>query len=78
MGAVSAKEVYVALDWLGTAQPTIEAALARRHLSDGTLVLYDVSSSYVEGELARFGRSLDGRKRQSIKGPASPRLADYL
>jgi Transposase DDE domain len=65
LGAVSAKEVYAALDWLGAAQPTIEAALARRHLSEGTLVLYDVSSSYVEGrccELARFGHSRDGRR----------------
>jgi hypothetical protein len=65
LGAVRAKEVYATLDWLGTAQPTIEAALARRHLSEGTLVLYDVSSSYVEGrccELARFGHSRDGRR----------------
>jgi hypothetical protein len=65
LGAVRAKEVYATLDWLGAAQPTIEAALARRHLSEGTLVLYDVSSSYVEGrccELARFGHSRDGRR----------------
>jgi hypothetical protein len=65
LGAVSAKEVYATLDWLGAAQPTIEVALARRHLSEGTLVLYDVSSSYVEGrccELARFGHSRDGRR----------------
>ena len=65
LGAVSAKEVYATLDWLGAAQPTIETALARRHLSEGTLVLYDVSSSYVEGrccELARFGHSRDGRR----------------
>jgi hypothetical protein len=65
LGAVSAKEVYAALDWLGAAQGGIEEALARRHLADGTLVLYDVSSSYVEGrccELARFGYSRDGRR----------------
>jgi hypothetical protein len=73
LGAVSAKEVYATLDWLGAAQPTIEAALARRHLTDGTLVLYDVSSSYVEGrccELARFGHSRDGRhdKMQIVFG----------
>jgi hypothetical protein len=73
LGAVSAKEVYAALDWLGAAQPTIEAALARAHLRDGTLVLYDVSSSYVEGrccELARFGHSRDGRhdKMQIVFG----------
>jgi hypothetical protein len=73
LGTVSAKDVYATLDWLGAAQPTIEATLARRHLSDGTLVLYDVSSSYVEGrccELARFGHSRDGRhdKMQIVFG----------
>jgi len=65
LGAVTAKEVYAALDWLGAAQSAIEAALARRHLSDGTLVLYDVSSSHVEGrccELARFGHPRNGRR----------------
>ena len=62
---VTAKEVYGALDWLGRAQPAIETALARRHLRDGTLVLYDVTSSYLEGRccaLARFGYSRDGRR----------------
>ena len=73
LGAVSFKEVYAALDWLGMAQPSIETALARRHLRDATLVLYDVSSSYVEGrccELARFGHSRDGRsdKMQIVFG----------
>jgi hypothetical protein len=73
LGEVNAKEVYAALDWLGMAQFSIEDALARRHLRDGTLVLYDVSSSYVEGrccELARFGHSRDHRpdKMQIIYG----------
>jgi Transposase DDE domain len=73
LGAVNAKEVYAALDWLGAGQPTIETALARRHLHDGTLVLYDVSSSYVEGRccaLARFGHSRDHRhdKMQIVFG----------
>src|ERR1700751_1362449 len=73
LGVVNAKEVYAALDWLGAAQPSIETALARQHLRDGTLVLYDVSSSYVEGrccELARFGHSRDGRndKMQIVLG----------
>ena len=65
LGEVKAKEVYAALDWLGKAQSSIEDALARRHLHDGTLVLYDVSSSYVEGrccELAQFGHSRDSRR----------------
>jgi hypothetical protein len=65
LGPVTAKELYATLDWLGAAQPRIEQALARRHLSDGTLVLYDITSSYLEGRccaLARFGYSRDGRR----------------
>jgi transposase len=64
LGKVHVNELYAALDWLGLAQTSIEDALARRHLHDGTLVLYDVSSSYVEGRccpLARFGHSRDHR-----------------
>ena len=58
LGAVDEVELYRALDWLGARQAAIEGALARRHLKDGALVLYDVSSSWLEGrccELARFG-----------------------
>jgi hypothetical protein len=65
LGAVDEVELYRALDWLGARQGAIEAALARRHLKDGALVLYDVSSSWLEGrccELARFGYSRDGKK----------------
>ena len=64
LGEVDEDELYRALDLLGAAQPAIEKALARRHLKDGALVLYDVTSSYLEGrccELARFGYSRDGR-----------------
>ena len=64
LGEVDEDELYRALDLLGAAPPAIEKALARRHLKDGTLVLYDVTSSYLEGrccELARFGYSRDGR-----------------
>jgi hypothetical protein len=73
LGEVKVNEVYAALDWLGMAQSSIEDALARRHLCDGTLVLYDVSSSYVEGrccELADFGHSRDHRpdKMQIVYG----------
>src|SRR6266850_1978387 len=49
LGKVAAKEVYGALDWLGREQPFIEAKLARRHLQDGALLLYDVTSTYLEG-----------------------------
>jgi hypothetical protein len=65
LGAVDEVELYRALDWLGARQAAIEGALGRRHLKDGALVLYDVSSSWLEGrccELARFGYSRDGKK----------------
>ena len=65
LGAVDEDELYRALDLLGAAQPTIEAALARRHLRNGCLVLYDLTSSWLEGrccELARFGYSRDGKR----------------
>jgi hypothetical protein len=65
LGAVDEDELYAAVDWLGERQPAIEKALARKHLRDGTLVLYDVSSSYLEGrccELARLGYNRDGKK----------------
>jgi hypothetical protein len=65
LGAVDEDELYAALDLLGAAQPKIEAALAKRHLRDGCLVLYDLTSSYLEGhkcELGRYGYSRDGKK----------------
>jgi hypothetical protein len=73
LGRVAAKEVYAALDWLGRQQSRIEAALARRHLAEGTLVLYDLSSTYLEGRccpLAQYGYSRDHRrdKRQIVFG----------
>src|ERR1700759_828590 len=49
LGAVADDELYAALDWLLERQPDIENALAKRYLQNGTLVLYDVSSSYLEG-----------------------------
>jgi hypothetical protein len=65
LGEVDEDELYHALDWLLERQPAIEATLAKRHLTNGTLVLYDVSSSYMEGRccpLAKRGYSRDGRK----------------
>ncbi len=65
LGAVDEDELYAALDLLGEAQPKIEKTLAKRHLRDGCLVLYDLTSSYLEGshcELGRFGYSRDGKK----------------
>lgn len=46
---LEAGDLYAAMDWLIERQPKIEQALAKRHLSNGTLVLYDVSSSYFKG-----------------------------
>jgi transposase len=65
LGEVDDDELYAALDWLLVRQPAIETILARRHLTNGTLVLYDVSSSYMEGRccpLAKRGYSRDGRR----------------
>ena len=67
LGIVDADEddLYGAMDWLLPRQARIEQALARRHLRDGTLVLYDVTSSYFEGKtcpLARYGHSRDQKK----------------
>jgi hypothetical protein len=66
-------DVYAAMDWLLERQEAIEARLAARHLTEGGLVLYDVSSSWVEGRtcpLAKRGYSRDGRRgtRQIVYG----------
>ena len=64
LGRVTAKELYAALDWLGSEQSFIETSLARRHLKNGALLLYDVTSTYLEGRccaLARHGYSRDHR-----------------
>jgi len=60
-----AQGLYAAMDWLGERQPEIEKKLAKRHLEDGTLVLYDVSSTYFEGKccpLGQLGHSRDEKK----------------
>jgi transposase len=65
VGEVEVDELYEAMDWLLVRQGRMEAALAKRHLSDGTLVLYDVSSTYFEGRscpLAKLGYSRDGKR----------------
>jgi hypothetical protein len=64
LGDATSDELYRAMDWLLERQERIEAGLARRHLGAGSLVLYDVSSTYVEGRhcpLARHGYSRDHR-----------------
>jgi transposase len=64
VGDASEDQLYDAMDWLRERQSAIEKKLAKRHLSDGALVLYDVTSSYYEGKtcpLARFGHDRDGK-----------------
>jgi transposase len=64
LDAVSEKELYATLDWLLANQARIEKALARRHLKDGMLVLYDLTSTWFEGRtcpLAKLGHSRDDK-----------------
>jgi transposase len=65
LGRVDEEELYGAMDWLLSRQGRIEDALAKQHLSEGSLVLYDVSSAYLEGQhcpLGKLGYSRDGKK----------------
>jgi hypothetical protein len=68
---VSEKDLYDAMRWLLARQPRIEERLAKRHLQEGCVVLYDVSASYYEGNhcsLAVFGKGGDGKKgKKQIK-----------
>lgn len=60
-----ADELYAAMDWLLARQARVEAKLARRHLAEGALVLYDVTSTYFEGRtcpLAQDGHNRDGKR----------------
>ena len=62
-------DLYQAMDWLLARQERIEKKLAKRHLAEGCLVLYDVTSSYYEGRtcpLAQFGHDRDGQKGRPI------------
>lgn len=66
LGALNEDDLYAAMDWLVARQDLIQAILARRHLRQGTLVLYDLTSTYFEGHhcpLARYGHSRDERAR---------------
>jgi Transposase DDE domain len=70
---VSAESLYRSLDWLLERQAAVEGKLAARHLKEGTLLLYDVTSTYVEGRhcpLAAYGYSRDGKpgKQQIVFG----------
>ena len=61
----SEDDLYAAMDWLLTRQDAIERRLAKRRLQEGTLVLYDLTSVYLEGRrcpLAKRGHSRDGKR----------------
>ena len=65
LGATGEDDLYAAMDWLLERQQAIEGRLAKRHLKEGTRVLYDLTSVYLEGRkcpLARLGHSRDGKR----------------
>jgi hypothetical protein len=65
VAGATADDLYAAMDWLLERQDAVQAKLARRHLQDGAVALYDLSSSYYEGAtcpLAKRGYSRDGRQ----------------
>ena len=65
LGSVDENELYAAMDWLLARQQGIEQRLAKRHLHDNTLLLYDLTSTFFEGHtcpLARRGHSRDGKR----------------
>ena len=65
LGPVTGNEMLAMLDWLLARQRWIEQSLANRHLGDGTLILYDMTSSFLEGQccpLAAFGHNRDAKK----------------
>ena len=59
-------DLYAAMDWLLPRQPGIEDAVAARHLREGTLVLYDVSSAAFEGRTCPLGQI--GHARDGVRG----------
>jgi len=65
VGSMDENDLYAAMDWLLERQSMIQKKLAARHLSEGALALYDLSSSYFEGRccpLAKIGHSRDGKR----------------
>src|SRR5512142_2493305 len=65
VAGTSADDIYAAMDWLAARQDGIEQHLARRHLREGGIAMFDLSSSWVEGrhcELAAHGYSRDGKR----------------
>ena len=66
-GAADEDDLYAAMDWLLERQGQIEKKLAERHLGEGSLALYDLTSSYFEGThcpLGKIGYNRDGKKNK--------------
>ena len=64
LGPVKVEELYKAMDWLLAHQDAIEAKLAKRHLQEGSLLLYDLTTVFLEGstcELGAYGHGKEGR-----------------
>lgn len=64
---VNENDLYGALDWLRSRQPSIEKNLAKRHLQQGSLVLYDVTSTWLEGRSCPLGKRGYSRDRKKDK-----------
>ncbi|MFJ1260951.1 IS1634 family transposase [Cupriavidus sp. CuC1] len=67
IGDVEPEELYAAMDWLGEAQEAVEKRLAKQHLAGSTLVLYDLTSTWLTGrccDLAAYGYSRDGKRHE--------------
>ena len=65
LGPLDEDDLYASMDWLGERQERIERRLAKRHLAQGTLVLYDLTSVWMQGRtcpLAKRGHSRDGKR----------------
>ena len=65
VAGASTDDIYAAMDWLVARQDDIEKQLAARHLAEGGIAMFDLSSSWVEGahcELAAYGYSRDGKR----------------
>jgi len=63
LGEVDEDELYAALDLLDRSQTSVEKVLAQRHLKDGVLVLYDVTSSYLDAVLGGDQRFAGAQER---------------
>ena len=69
LGEITEEELYKAMDWLGERQEKIEKKLAEKHLKEGEIILYDVTSTYMEGkkcQLGKYGYNRD-KKRGKVQ-----------